>query len=207
MTDKLECDNGLVRIIQTMALFVAMGDGHVSEEELEYLDQEAPGLIRHCLASRPALDALLEGEDIEAVMAKIPGKIEHTISMGMLFGGPPAWVEEALQKRAASGDIASYELRFANRIDDPIDQMVAHYFARRLLTFSGLPTEGEVKAYGLMLMGWMGSELDGSIVESLEGSANVVFPLLFGLPPADGSSAVDEDEGDDDDDDYDDGVR
>lgn len=192
MTDELENKADLVRIIQTLALFVAMGDGQVSEEEMEYLDQEAPGWIRHCLASRPAIEALLNGEDIDAVMDKIPDAIEHSISMGMLFGGPPVWAKEALEQRAVSGDIAAYELRFANQIDDPIDQMIAHYFARRLLTFSGEPHEGELKAYVIMLAGWMGSELDSDVVDSLQESANVIFPLLFGLPPADGNSSDDE---------------
>ncbi|WP_344871206.1 hypothetical protein [Qipengyuania pelagi] len=110
----------------------------------------------------------------------------------MMFGGPPTWAEEALEKRAASGDIAAYEVQFAQQIDNPVDQMIAHYFARRMLYFSGSPAEGEVKAYLFMLAGWIGAELDEEIIESLTASANTILPMLFGLPPADDATNAQE---------------
>lgn len=185
MVEPINDANEMVDTIRKIALFVGMGDGHVSEEELEYLDQEAPGWIRHCLASRSALQALMEGQDIEEVLALIPDTIRHEVSMGMIFGGTPTWASEALEERAASGDIAAYELQFANRINDPIDQMITHYFARRILHFSGQPHEGELKAYVIMLAGWMGTEVNEETIESLTQSANTILPMLFGLAPAD----------------------
>lgn len=111
----------LVKTIQTIALFIGMGDGHVSDEELEYLDQEAPGYIRYCLKARPAFEALSAGESSEEISSLIPQSINHQVSVGTLFGGPPVWAQEALDARRASEDIAEYEVRFSSALTDPWD--------------------------------------------------------------------------------------
>lgn len=175
-----EAVSNLVRIVQTIALFVGMGDGHVSEEEMEWLDGEAPGLIRYCIRAKPAIQAFLDGADPEAINALVPDTIEHTLSVGMLLGGPPIWAAEALEKRAESGELANYEAGFAGQIEDPIDQIIAHYFALRLLFFSGSPAEGETKAYAIVIAAWCGSD-SSEMIDGMMTTATDLLPSLLGL--------------------------
>lgn len=175
----------LVRTIQTIALFVGLGDGHVSEEEIEYLDEEAPGYIRYCLEARPAFEAFLAGEDAEEISALLPKSVNYEVPLGSLFGGPPAWVEEALEALRSSSDALKYVMRFAAALTDPWDQIVAHYFALKMLTFSREPDQGEIRAYLLIMAVWAGGEMDMELVERLQVTAKDLLPFLLGLEPID----------------------
>lgn len=160
-------EDDLVRMIQTVALFIGMGDGYVSDEEIEWLDQEAPGLIRHCIRSKPAWNALvIEKSSASDALKLVPGAIEHDLSFGSPLGGAPAWMTEALNARRNSMDIEVYEKQFAANIEDIFDQVIAHYFALKMLYFSGMPEEGEIAAYAIMMDAWIGDEFITTTIES-----------------------------------------
>jgi hypothetical protein len=175
-------DLAMIRKIQTIALFVGMGDGHLSEEEMKWLDEEAPGLIDYCLRAKPAIEAFISGRDPKDIEALLPTTVEHrdTVSIG---GGPPTWMMEALDLRRASENIAQYEAEFASELVDPIDQIIAHYFSLKMLIFSGQPHEGEMKAYTILLNVFSGNELSGEFLEQMLQTARELLPSLLGLQP------------------------
>lgn len=173
-----QADSLRLDVVCQCALLAALGDGKISSEELEEV-QQIRAVAELFLKNRAAITVLEKSGDIEQARA---ARVETEVFVVRTLFGRPDYLNDvldALSDAAGTGEGNSDSaatialiLDYASRLEDPFARRVGLWAAREVAAVDGLD-EGEEKVLQLLASAWA---LDMN--ENARFFAEVVYPAV-----------------------------
>jgi ankyrin repeat protein len=141
----------LIDSICQCALLVAVGDGRISEEESDEV-QQVRAIVDMMYRNRAAIEILEKTEDIEQARQACGSTILVTTST--VF--QPAYIREVIEELSEVSSMDELEVLFrsyASRIEDPFGRRLAAWAANEVASVDGLD-DGEKRALKIMADVW-----------------------------------------------------